>query len=88
LQTFGRVPLFFYVLHIALAHLAAGLVAMYMGYGNAVLNDFFLSYPETWGVSLPAVYLAWLLVVITLYPACRWFADVKRRRGEWWLSYL
>jgi uncharacterized membrane protein len=88
LQTFGRVPLFFYVLHIALAHLAAGLVAMYMGYGNSVLNNFFFNFPETWGVSLPAVYLAWLFVVISLYPACRWFADVKRRRREWWLSYL
>jgi uncharacterized membrane protein len=88
LQTFGRVPLFFYVLHVALAHLAAGLVAMYMGYGNAVLNNFFFNFPKTWGVSLPGVYLAWLFVVVTLYPACRWFADVKRRRGEWWLSYL
>jgi uncharacterized membrane protein len=88
LETFGRVPLFFYVLHIALAHLAAGLVAMYMGYGNAVLNNFFFNFPPTWGVSLPAVYLAWLLAIVTLYPACRWFAGVKRRRGEWWLSYL
>jgi uncharacterized membrane protein len=88
LETYGRVPLFFYVLHIALAHLAAGLTAMWMGYGNAVLNNFFIHFPRTWGVSLPAVYLAWLLVVITLYPACRWFGDVKRRRRDWWLSYL
>ena len=88
LQTFGRVPLFFYVLHLALAHLAAGLTAMAMGYGNGVLNNFFLNFPEAWGVSLPAAYLAWALVIVTLYPACRWFADVKRRRGEWWLSYL
>jgi uncharacterized membrane protein len=88
LETFGRVPLFFYVLHIALAHLAAGLVAMYMGYGNAVLNNFFFNFPASWGVSLPGVYLAWLFVVVTLYPACRWFAAVKRRRSDWWLSYL
>jgi uncharacterized membrane protein len=86
--TFGRVPLFFYVLHIALAHLAAGLLAMWVGYGNGVLNNFFLHFPKTWGISLTGVYIAWLFVVITLYPACRWFAGVKRRRGEWWLSYL
>jgi uncharacterized membrane protein len=88
LETFGRVPLFFYVLHIALAHLAAGLLAMWMGYGTAVLNNFFFKFPPTWGVSLPAVYVAWLLVLVTLYPACRWYASVKRRRRDWWLSYL
>jgi uncharacterized membrane protein len=88
LQVYGRVPLFFYVLHLALAHFAAGVVAMAMGYGNAVLNNLPRDFPADWGVSLPLVYLAWILVVITLYPACRWFGDVKRRRGDWWLSYL
>ena len=34
LRTFGRVPLFFYVLHIALAHLAAGIVGYAMGFGS------------------------------------------------------
>ena len=88
LRTFGRVPLLFYVLHIALAHLAAGIIAMGMGYGTALLSDDFLNLPQQWGFGLPIVYLAWLLVVTTLYPACRWFAAVKRRRDDWWLSYL
>jgi uncharacterized membrane protein len=88
LQVFGRVPLFFYVLHLALAHLAAGLLAMAMGYGNVVLTNLPAFFPKDWGVGLPAVYLAWVLVVVTLYPACRWFGEVKRRRGDWWLSYL
>ena len=88
LQVFGRVPLFFYVLHLALAHLAAGLLAMAMGYGNVVLTNLPAFFPRDWGVGLPAVYLAWVLVVVTLYPACRWFGEVKRRRGDWWLSYL
>ena len=88
LQVFGRVPLFFYVLHLALAHLAAGLIAMALGFGNAVLNNLPRDFPPDWGMGLPAVYLAWALVVVTLYPACRWFGEVKRRRGEWWLSYL
>jgi uncharacterized membrane protein len=88
LRTFGRVPLFFYVLHIALAHLAAGIIAFAMGYGTALLSDDFMQVPQQWGFGLPVVYLAWLLVVATLYPACRWFAAVKRRRDDWWLSYL
>jgi uncharacterized membrane protein len=88
LETFGRVPLFFYVLHFFLAHLAAGLVAMAMGFGTTVLTGFFIAFPKEWGVSLPLVYLAWVLVVVTLYPACRWFAALKRRRKDWWLSYL
>jgi uncharacterized membrane protein len=88
LRTFGRVPLFFYVLHVALAHLAAGLIALAMGYGTALLSDDFMQVPQQWGFGLPVVYLAWLLVVATLYPACRWYAAVKRRRDDWWLSYL
>jgi uncharacterized membrane protein len=88
LETFGRVPLFFYVLHFFLAHLAAGLLAMAMGFGSTVLTGFFLAFPKEWGVGLPAVYLAWVLVVAALYPACRWFAELKRRRKDWWLSYL
>ncbi len=73
LRTFGRVPLFFYVLHIALAHLAAVLIELATG---------------RWGFGLPIVYLAWVLAIATLYPACSWFAAVKRRRDDWWLSYL
>jgi uncharacterized membrane protein len=88
LRTFGRVPLFFYVLHVALAHLAAGIVGYSTGFGSALLTADFLQVPQQWGFSLPVVYLAWILVVGTLYPACRWFAAVKRRRSDWWLSYL
>jgi len=88
LRTFGRVPLFFYVLHVALAHFAAGVVGLAMGFGAALFATDFVSIPAQWGFGLPVVYLAWLLVVVTLYPACRWFAEVKRRRADWWLSYL
>ena len=88
LQMFGRVPLFFYVLHIVLAHALAGLVALAAGYGTSVLTGFFFDFPREWGYGLPVVYGVWLLVLALLYPLCRWFADVKRRRSDWWLSYL
>jgi hypothetical protein len=47
-----------------------------------------LPYPEGYGYSLTTVYAIWVGVVLILYPACRWFAKVKSRRREAWLSYL
>ena len=88
LQTFGRVPLFFYVLHLYLAHLSAGLLAWTMGWDTAVLASSHKTLPDGWGVSLPWVYVAWIAVLLALYPLCRWFGELKRRRNEWWLSYL
>jgi uncharacterized membrane protein len=88
LRTFGRVPLFVYVLHIVLAHLVAGVIAIAMGFGPSVLTNPFPLLPKTWGFDLPLVYVAWLAVLAALYPACKWYAAVKRRRTDWWLSYL
>jgi uncharacterized membrane protein len=88
LRTYGRVPLFFYVLHIVLAHLLAGIAGLATGFGTSVLTNAFMFLPREWGFSLPVVYLAWITVLVMLYPACKWFAGVKRRRRDWWLSYL
>ncbi len=89
--TFGRVPLFYYLLHIPLIH--AALVGFdYVRYGRSpFLSEAFYAVdprtlPEGYGYSLPVVYLVWLGVVLLLYPVCRWFVDVKRRRREAWLS--
>ena len=87
-ETFGRVPLFAYVVHIVLAHLLAGLLALAMGFGTKVLYGVFFMYPPEWGYGLGGVYLAWLVVLAILYPLCVWFAGVKRRRRDWWLAYL
>jgi hypothetical protein len=40
------------------------------------------------GLSLGGIYLVWLLVLVLLYPICRWFAGLKRRGRGWWLSYV
>jgi uncharacterized membrane protein len=85
---FGRVPLFVYVAHIYVTHLAAGLIALAMGFGTGVLTNLFIFLPDGWGFGLGGVYLAWIGVIAVLYPACRWFAGVKRRRRDWWLAYL
>jgi uncharacterized membrane protein len=91
--TFGRVPLFFYLLHIPLIHGAAALCD-YVRFGWSPLATGGPwevrpeTVPETYGVSLPVVYAIWVCVILVLYPACRWFAAVKRRRRDAWLSYL
>jgi|SRR5581483_11951314 len=86
--TIGRVPLFFYVLHVALAHWLAGIL-FYVRLGSTqMLTSIPNAPPAGWGFELPGVYGFWLLVVVLLYPLCRWFAGVKARRSDWWLSYL
>jgi hypothetical protein len=90
--TFGRVPLFYYLLHVPLIHLVAAAFA-YARYGEI---DFMLQFillaepnlPANYGYGLPVIYGVWIGVVIVLYPACRWFAGVKRRSQSAWLSYL
>jgi hypothetical protein len=84
----GRVPLFFYALHIAVAHLLAGASAMALGFGTEVLLSPPSRVSPNWGLSLAALYGVWICVVFASYPACRWFARVKARRTDWWLSYL
>jgi len=44
--------------------------------------------PPGWGYSLPITYAIWIAIVLALYPLCVWFAGVKQRRRDWWLSYL
>jgi uncharacterized membrane protein len=85
LLVFGRVPMFFYLIHIPLIHaLASGAALVY--YGPALLDAEQL--PGDYGYRLPVVYGIWLGVVLALYPVCRWFAGVKRRRRDAWLSYF
>jgi uncharacterized membrane protein len=91
---FGRVPLFYYLIHIPLIHaLAVALDQIRFGWSPLVDKGFWdlrlPELPQGYGVSLPVVYLIWLGVIVTLYPLCRWFAGVKQRhRDVWWLSYL
>jgi len=92
--TVGKVPMFYYLLHIPLIHLLA-IAVCYARYGKVnwmfespSLGQFPITQPPGWGYSLPVVYLVWAVVVATLYPLCRWFAGVKRRRSDAWLSYF
>lgn len=88
---FGRVPMFFYVLHLYLIHALAVGVATVMGQPYSWLlhgGFWFFPLPDGYGHNLPFVYLMWAIVVAVLYFPCAWFAAVKQRRRDWWLSYL
>jgi uncharacterized membrane protein len=92
--TVGKVPMFYYLLHIPLIHLIAVAVC-YARYGQVhwmfespTVGQFPITPPPGWAHSLPIIYLIWAIVVLTLYPLCRWFAALKQRRSDAWLSYF
>jgi uncharacterized membrane protein len=88
--TFGRVPLFFYVLQWNVAHIAAIVLALVAG---QPIWMYFVT-PLEWrsagprGFDLWVVLLVWLGGVAVLYPVCRRFAAFKAKSGAWWLQYL
>ena len=91
LLVFGRVPMFYYVLHLYVIHLLAVLMAMlfhqpvdWLFHGAFIAN----AMPDGYGHGLPFIYLMWFTVLVILYFPCRWFMEVKQRRKDWWLSYL
>jgi uncharacterized membrane protein len=89
--TFGRVPLFFYLLQWYTAHLISLLLHFVFGKPTSFLFQAPLNFgppPEGVGFNLGVVYLSWIAGVLLLYPLCKWFAGVKQRRKDWWLSYL
>jgi uncharacterized membrane protein len=93
LVTFGRVPLFFYLLQWYTAHLIAIVAGLIAGQPVAYqflspIDKFNSPPPEGVGFRIWFVYVCWIIGVLLLYPLCKWFAGVKARRKDWWLSYL
>jgi uncharacterized membrane protein len=87
--TFGRVPFFFYVVHLPIIHaLAVGLAWFTVGDAGFMFGHAIPLKPPGYGLGLPGVYAVWVFVLVMLYPLCRWFAALKRSRQDWWLSYL
>lgn len=89
--TFGRVPLFFYLLQWPAAHTIS--LVLHLAFGKP--TQWLFQTPIDWsgatpnmGFNLGVVYLCWIGGVLLLYPLCKWFAGLKQRRKDWWLSYL
>jgi uncharacterized membrane protein len=91
--TIGRVPLFYYVLHLFVIHLLALLAAEWSGFGwqSMLLNGWVSFEPQLkgYGFSLGVVYLIWIGIVALLYPASAfWLRFKSKHRGKWWVSYV
>jgi uncharacterized membrane protein len=95
LIVFGRVPFFYYGAHLFLAHV----IAMGMNFVRYGAKPFLVIappsmggpskfFPADYGFPLWTVYAVWVVVLLLLYPACLWFARLKQRRHDWWLTYL
>ena len=91
LQVYGRVPFFYFVLHLYLLHALMLLAASWQGHpwSEFDFSPFKFGRPPGAGLSLGAVYAIWAAVVIALYPVCRWYGRYKAaHREKTWLRYL
>lgn len=91
---FGRVPFFYYLLHIYLIHFLAVFIAHFSGYAWSamILHDRINRMPSLkgYGYSLGIVYLVWVVVVVLLYPLCKRYDRYKKSHSSRyrWLSYV
>jgi uncharacterized membrane protein len=90
--TIGRVPMFYYLLHLLLLHLSAFVVNL-MLYGSIQQQWYetapFVGIPEEQRWGLPILYVVWIIDVVILYAGCRWYATYKfNNPGKIWVRYL
>ena len=91
LEMFGRVPMWFYLMHIAVIHVMAVVVTQLRT--GEMRFDWFARAPYT-GIppegrwSLGMLYLVWAICILLLYPLCAWYASRKRTRPTAWMKYL
>ena len=94
LVVFGRVPFFYYIVHLFLIHLFALIGAMMTGYSwRAMILTGRINHTEAlkgYGFTLPVVYTVWIALVLILYPLCKWFGQYKKLHqfDKKWLSYF
>jgi uncharacterized membrane protein len=91
LVVYGRVPLFYYVLHLYLLNVMARLVAL--AFHQPIFHGTIIAElarrPVGYGHGLPFIYAMWIVAVAILYLPCQWFMEFRSRHREWtWLSYL
>jgi uncharacterized membrane protein len=91
---FGRTAFFYYIVHIYLIHLLASIAFFARGHsldeGIQAGSHFpFLFITPGEGFNFAGVYIVWIIILVVLYPICKWYDAYKRNHRElWWLSYL
>jgi Predicted membrane protein len=94
ISIYGRVPMFYYILHIYLLHaaamIAAGLFTNFSWQVWILKEPLWLTQTlKGYGFPLSIVYIVWTGVILILYPLCKWYDRYKQKHKEkWWLSYL
>jgi uncharacterized membrane protein len=90
---FGRVPLFFYILHFYLIHTTA--LLLFMNKTGTPMSDIDFHFNKSFGGITPEagyslfwVYISWMAVILFLFPVCKWYNKYKSTHTDWWLSYL
>jgi len=90
-RTYGRVPMFYYILHFYIIHTIAIIVFFAQGFSTneiATKGNPFLFKPTGFGFGLVGVYAVWLFVFLVLYPICKKYDRYKSTHRKWWLSYI
>ncbi len=93
ISVYGRVPFFYYVIHFYLLHILCMVLFLTRGHSITEVTPDIFGIPFRFliageGYSLKIVYLIWILLVLALYPLCKWFSELKKKKDYWWLSYL
>jgi uncharacterized membrane protein len=92
LMVYGRVPLFYFVIHLFIIHSLMFVMLFIQGFrsNDLLFGAFNNGRPKTGGgVELPVIYLIWISVVVLLYPVCKWYGKYKsEHRDRNFLSYL
>jgi len=90
---FGKVPFFFYIIHLYVIHALAMLLLVYDGrdWHQYILSarGIMSGALRNFGLSLGAIYVVWIMVLASLYPLCKWYQTYRENHpSKWWLSYL
>ncbi len=91
MNVYGRVPMFYYILHFYIIHILIVIGFYAEGHKSAEIDgpgSLFFFKPPSLGLPLAGVYAVWLFVVIVLYPLCKKYDRYKSTHDKWWLSYL
>jgi uncharacterized membrane protein len=93
INIYGRVPFFYYVLHLYVIHIVCVIAFFLSGYTTKDITTSSIGFffrPDSFGFPLWGVYIVWISIVAALYLPCRWYNNYKNQyvKTKWWLSYL